>query len=158
MIGKGWPTDQLLIVTSESTLFLRDYQHRIGAIQQQRVHAGLQLKRPVSGELSRVYLRVMYALAKEKGVQFEDIPDEPQYLVPSELQKPCDRFVAEDHFTTPEEDELLKLRYIHTSANWNHPLGKITGGGIDMVSINAPTVDTVRVQDPHVTDSDWTRW
>jgi hypothetical protein len=46
------------------------------------VYAGLQLKRPVSGKLSTVYLRVMYQLTKEKGVPFTDIPGRTEYAVP----------------------------------------------------------------------------
>ncbi|CAI8837963.1 hypothetical protein EMIT0324P_11646 [Pseudomonas chlororaphis] len=33
---------------------------------------------------------------------------------------------------------MLKLRYIHLSAHWNHPLGKRDGGSLKVVYINAP--------------------
>ncbi len=123
---------------------------------QKRVYAALQLKRPVSGKLSLVYLRVMYQLAKEKGVRFDDIQDISELAVPQELQALCDRFVAGDYSTTPEEERLLKLKYIHTSANWSHPLGRNDGSGLRAVYINAPTQDSIRVQHPHVPD--WTLW
>jgi hypothetical protein len=159
LISQGWLETQLVIVTPEPTLLPRDSLDPMGASRQHRVFAGLQLKRPISGELSRVYLRVMHALAKEKGVRFDVIDDnDPAYSVPAELQALCDRFVSGYYSTTPEEEELLKRRYIHTSANWNHPMGKVTGGGIAIVYINAPTADALRVQHPHVPDSDWSRW
>ena len=159
LIRQGWPESQLVIVTPEPTLLPRDTQDPMAATRQQRVYVGLQLKRPISGELSRVYLRVMYTLAKEKGVRFDVIDaNDPAYSVPTELQALCDRFVAGYYSTTPDEEELLKRRYVHTSANWNHPMGKVTGGGIAIVYINAPTADAVRVQHPHVPDSDWARW
>ncbi|WP_455805735.1 phospholipase effector Tle1 domain-containing protein [Pseudomonas fluorescens] len=154
-VAKGWPAHLLEIVTPASVELPRENQDRLSP-GQKRVFAALQLKRAVSGKLSRVYLKVMYQLAKEKGVRFIDIPDDGEYSVPEELQPLCDRFVAGDYTTTPEEEALLKLRYIHTSANWNHPLGRRDGSGIDAVYINAPTEDGIRVQHPHVPD--WTLW
>lgn len=154
-VAKGWPAHLLEIVTPGSVELPREHQDRLSP-RQKRVFAALQLKRPVSGKLSRVYLRVMYQLAKEKGVRFIDMPEDGEYSVPEELQSLCDRFVVGDYKTTPEEEELLKLRYIHTSANWNHPLGRRDGSGIDAVYINAPTDDGIRVQHPHVPD--WNFW
>ncbi|HBX55507.1 phospholipase effector Tle1 domain-containing protein [Pseudomonas sp. UBA2684] len=150
-LAKGWPTEMLEIVTPAATRLPADPQDR-AAPRRQRVYAGLQLKRQVRGELSRVYLRVMHQLAKQKGVRFIDIPEEPQYLLPLELQPLCDKFVAGDYSTTPADESLLKLRYIHTSAHWNHPLGKSGNRGIKVVYINAPTADAVRAQHPHVAD------
>jgi hypothetical protein len=154
-IAKGWPAQMLDIVTPDALLMPNDPQDRLSP-NQKRVYAALQLKRPVSGLLSRVYLRVMHGLAKEKGVRFNDIPDTPDLAIPAELQALCDRFVAGDYTTTQREEELLKLKYIHTSANWNHPLGRRDGSGINAVYINAPTEDSIRVQHPHVPD--WTLW
>jgi len=154
-LAEGWPAQWLEIVTPEPMALLQDPQDRLGP-QQKRVYAGVQLNRPVSGLLSRVYLRVMYEQAKQKGVRFREIPDIPEYAIPPELQALCDRFVAGDYSTTPAEETLLKLRYIHLSAHWNHPRGKRDGGSLKAVYINAPTVDAVRVQHPHVPD--WTLW
>ncbi|WP_445178768.1 T6SS phospholipase effector Tle1-like catalytic domain-containing protein [Pseudomonas sp. McL0111] len=148
-IGKGWPAHLLEVVTPTAVELPKDNQDRL-APREKRVYAALQLKRPVSGKLSRIYLRVMYQLAKEKGVQFADMPADAEHSIPQELQSLCDRFVAGDYRTTPEEEKLLMLNYIHTSANWNHPLGRKDGSGIDAVYINAPTEDAVRVQHPHV--------
>ncbi len=154
-IAKGWPAHLLDIVTPASFEIPQEHQDRLSP-GQKRVYAALQLKRPVSGKLSRVYLRVMYQLAKEKGVQFIDIPEDDEYSVPAELQSLCDRFLTGNYKTTAEEEALLKLKYIHTSANWNHPLGRRDGSGIDAVYINAPTEDAIRVQHPHV--ADWKLW
>ncbi|MGE7955538.1 phospholipase effector Tle1 domain-containing protein [Pseudomonas sp. NPDC089530] len=150
-LAKGWPAQWLEIVTPEPLLLPQEPQDRLSP-QRKRVYAGLQLKRPMNNKLSRVYLRVMYELARKNGVQFEDIPETPEYAIPSELQALCDRFVTGDYSTTPTEETLLKLRYIHLSAHWNHPLGKRDGGSLKIVYINTPTVDAVRVQHPHVPD------
>ncbi|EJM13529.1 hypothetical protein PMI21_04156 [Pseudomonas sp. GM18] len=154
-LANGWPAEILNIVTPDALLIPNNPQDRLSP-SVKRVYAAVQLKRPVSGQLSRVYLRVMHHLAKEKGVRFNDIPDTPDLAVPSELQTLCDRFVAGDYSTTSQEEQLLKLKYIHTSANWNHPLGRRDGNGINAVYINAPTADAIRVQHPHVPD--WTLW
>jgi hypothetical protein len=147
-LAQGWPAAMLEIVTPAPTSLPVDPQDRL-APPQQRVYAGVQLKRPVRGELSRVYLRVMYELAKQKGVQFMDIPEEPQYFLPTELQSLCDRFIAGDYSTTPTEETLLKLSYIHTSAHWNHPLVRSGNRGLKLVYINAPAADAVRMRHPH---------
>ncbi|ROL84140.1 phospholipase effector Tle1 domain-containing protein [Pseudomonas chlororaphis] len=154
-LAKGWPAQWLEIVTPEPMVLPQDPQDRLG-VRQKRVYVGVQLKRPMSNKLAKVYLRVMYELAKENGVQFEDIPETTEYAIPLELQKLCDRFVAGDYSTTPAEETMLKLRYIHLSAHWNHPLGKQDGGSLKVVYINAPTADAVRVQHPHIPD--WTLW
>ncbi|RON10505.1 hypothetical protein BK659_03055 [Pseudomonas brassicacearum] len=152
MIELGWPAAVLEIVTPAPKLLPRDQQDPSG-VREQRVYAGLQLKRSVRGELSRVYLRVMYALAKQKGVRFEDIDEhDPDYTVPTELQPLCSRFVAGDYRVTAAEEALLKLRYIHTSAHWNHPLDKTVQREAKLFYINAPTADAMRVQHPHVPD------
>ena len=154
-VAKGWPDEMLEIVTPDALFLPTDHQDRLGP-RKKRVYAAVQLKRPVSGMLSRVYLRVMHQLAKEKGVRFNDIPDTPELAVPSELQDLCDRFLAGNYVTSLQEDQMLKLKYIHMSANWNHPLGRRDGSGVRAVYINAPTADSIRVQHPHV--ADWKLW
>lgn len=154
-IANGWPAHLLEIVTPEAFDIPMDHQDRLGP-KQKRVYAGLQLKRPVSGKLSTVYLKLMHQLAREKGVPFTDIPARAEYAVPSELQGLYDKFLAGNYVTTPEEEQLLRRKYIHTSANWNHPLGRRDGSGLRAVYINAPTENGVRVQHPHV--ADWKLW
>ncbi|WPX27210.1 T6SS phospholipase effector Tle1-like catalytic domain-containing protein [Pseudomonas sp. AH2] len=149
MIAKGWPAEMLEIITPPSMELAIDPQDR-HAPRQKRVFAGLQLKRIVRGELSRVYLRVMYTLAKQKKVRFIDIEEQrADYKLPQELQSLCDQFVAGEYSTTAAEETLLKLRYIHTSAHWNNPVTKRDGTGLKLFYFNAPTESGIRVQHPH---------
>ncbi|WP_183781338.1 DUF2235 domain-containing protein [Pseudomonas sp. JAI115] len=147
LVTKGWP-DEMLEVVTPMPLPVKTEKNEPA---QERVFAGLQLKRPVRGELSRVYLRVMYELAKQKGVKFEVIDEQdPDYVIPAELQPLCDRFVAGDYSVTPEEETMLRLRYIHMSAHWSHPLDTTGQREPSVLYINAPTPDAVRVRHPHV--------
>ena len=106
LIGEGWPPSMLEVVTPEPQLVPADPADRL-APRQTRVYAGLQLKRRVRGELSNVYLRVMYVLAKKAGAPFDDLPDEPRYLLPAELELLTNRFAAGDYSTTSAEEKLL---------------------------------------------------
>lgn len=154
-LDRGWPPEMLEIVTPKPKLLEVDMHDR-SAPRQKRVYAGLQLKRQVRGELSRVYLRVMYELAKDKGVRFSEIPDRPEFKIPAELQPLCERFSAGDYRATAAEKRLLMLKYIHTSAHWNPPIaiqGQESRTGI-LAYFNAPTADAVRVQHPHVPDKE----
>jgi hypothetical protein len=150
--AKGWPAEMLEVVTPYVRSLHPSQQDRLNPTK--RVYAALQLKRPVRGDLSRVYLRVMYELAKQKGVRFDHLEEsDPRYAISSELKVLCDRFVSGDYSTTPAEEQLLKLKYIHTSANWNPPR-KLQGSTprTGLVYFNAPTTDGIRVQHPHVPD------
>lgn len=152
--AKGWPSEMLEVVTPYVPGLHPSQQDRLNP--EKRVYAALQLKRPVRGELSRVYLRVMYEQAKLRGVKFNHLDDaDPNYAVPMEIQALCDRFVSGDYSTTSAEDRLLKLKYIHTSANWNPPtilLGSTPRTSAGLLYFNAPTTDGIRVQHPHVPD------
>ncbi|APC19457.1 hypothetical protein BLL42_27365 (plasmid) [Pseudomonas frederiksbergensis] len=152
--ANGWPAEMLEVVTPYVRGLPPSEQDRLTPYK--RVYAALQLKRPVRGELSRVYLRVMYELAKQKGVRFKAIEvQNSSYVIPTELQALCDRFVVGDYSTTPVEERLLKLRYIHTSANWNPPTilqGSTPRTSVALLYFNAPTTDGIRVQHPHVPD------
>lgn len=44
------------------------------------------IDRPIRGELSLVYLRVMQELAAEHGVPVKAVPDTPSLAIPFELQ------------------------------------------------------------------------
>lgn len=153
-MANGWPAEMLEVVTPYARGLPPSQQDRLNPTK--RVYAALQLKRPVRGELSRVYLRVMYELAKQQGVRFIPLNEQSsRYVIPTELQALCDRFVAGDYSTTPAEEQLLKLRYIHTSANWNPPTklqGSIPRTSAGLFYFNAPTTDGIRVQHPHVPD------
>lgn len=152
--AKGWPSEMLEVVTPYVRGLPPSQQDRLNPYK--RVYAALQLKKSVRGELSRVYLRVMYELAKQRGVKFEHLDEQyPTYTIPSELQALCDRFVAGDYSTTPAEEQLLKLKYIHTSASWNPPTilqGSTPRTSAGLLYFNAPTTDGIRVQHPHVPD------
>lgn len=154
LINDGWPGSMLEIVTPEAQLLPIDSQDRL-APRQQRLYAGLQLKRQVRGELSRVYLRVMYEQAKQSGVRFDEIDQhDPKYALPTELGSLCAQFSAGDYRTTPAEEVMLRNRYIHVSAHWNHPLSKRTHNGANLVYINAPSPDGVRRHHTHAPE--WT--
>ena len=147
MVADGWPEMMLEVVTPKPSLAHEN---------EMRVYAGVQLKRTVSGKLSLVYLRLMYKLAKEKGVQFEVLDEnDPTYSLPSELQPICDKILAGNYQLDPVEEKLLKLKYIHTSANWSNPIGASRERGVTVRYTNAPTDDGVRVRHPHVPDSNW---
>jgi hypothetical protein len=153
-IAKGWPDTMLEIVTPTPSELPVAEQDRM-AVKKLRAYAGLQLKRSVSGKLSVVSLRLMHKLAKEKGVQFDDIPETPAYTVPSELQPFCDNVLAGQYKPSPEEEKLLRLKYIHMSANWNNPIGGSRERGPNIRYTNAPTDDGVRVRHPHIADPSW---
>jgi uncharacterized Zn-binding protein involved in type VI secretion len=152
--AKGWPSEMLEIVTPYARGLPPSQQNSFNP--DKLVYAALQLKRPVRGELSRVYLRVMYALAKERGVRFKQLDEQyPSYTIPAELQALSERFVAGDYSTTPAEEQLLRLKYIHTSASWNPPTilqGSTPRTSAELLYFNAPTADGIRVQHPHVPD------
>ncbi|MDQ3201161.1 MAG: DUF2235 domain-containing protein, partial [Pseudomonadota bacterium] len=152
-IAGGWPDAMLEIVTPPPTPLVT--MGEIAGFKEVRAYAGLQLKRPVSGKLSVVYLRLMHKLAKERGVLFIDVPMTSRYAVPQELQALCDRLLGGNYDVTPAEQGLLKLRYIHMSANWSNPLGSNPERGVNLRYTNAPTHDGVRVRHPHVPDSSW---
>jgi hypothetical protein len=150
MIAKGWPAEALEIVTPPSVEIEPDPTDR-AAPRQKRVFASLQIKRKVRGELSRVYLRLMYELAKRKKVKFHDFNEQDtDHVLPAELKVMCDRFLAGFYQVTPAEELLLKQRYIHTSASWNNPMTGKHGEGWTLLYFNAPTDDGIRVQHPHV--------
>ncbi|WP_278942200.1 T6SS phospholipase effector Tle1-like catalytic domain-containing protein [Pseudomonas helleri] len=148
-IAEGWPADTLHIVTPEAERLPPDSEDRM-APARKRVFAGLQIRREVRGELSRVYCRVMHALAKAKNVPLKDIEDKPEFQIPAELEALCNRLVAGDYTLTPAEETLLRHRYIHTSAHWNYPTARERGRAITLLYINSPMEDGIRVRHPHV--------
>jgi len=151
MVTDGWPAEMLEIVTPAPLELPVDPQDRM-APREKRVFAGLQLKRVVRGDLSRVYLRVMYELAKQKKVKFIEFNKQrADFILPLELEQLCERFVAGDYSTTPTEEAQLKLHYIHTSANWNDPVAHREGRGLSLYYINAPTEIGIRIKHPHTT-------
>ncbi|MFC5694683.1 T6SS phospholipase effector Tle1-like catalytic domain-containing protein [Pseudomonas sp. GCM10022186] len=151
-LARGWPTELLTIVTPEARPLPPAPTDRL-APPRKRVYAALQLKRPVRGELSRVYLRLMHQLARQHGVRFDAIDEhDPQLMLPADLQPLCDHFLAGDYSTTPADERLLQLHYIHCSAHWNPPArlqGQAPRTGVALTFVNAPTADGQRVRHPH---------
>ena len=105
------------------------------------VLAAPYLERRVYGHLSRIYLRVMHALATDALVPMKDIPDIDDLNLPEELTFISDKLIAWGRNGSgaldAEEERLLRQRYIHLSANWNAGLGR-GGSSFDIVFINAP--------------------
>jgi hypothetical protein len=143
-IEKGWPEHMLHIVTPEPTPLPVSARERLEP-RQKRVYAGLQLKHSVKGTLSRVYLRVMHALAIQNGVPLEKINDiHPDLVLPTELRAISDRFVDGDYSITAKDERLLMLSFTHTSAHWNKPVDDI-----QIVYVHAPADGVRRLVLPH---------
>ncbi|MEG7358834.1 PAAR domain-containing protein [Pseudomonas citronellolis] len=100
------------------------------------------LRRRVRGHLSRVYLRVMHALAREAGVPLDFIDESDDSLsLPEELQPISTALIdwarRGSGRLAPEQEALLRQRYIHQSSNWNAEIGQGTSR-VDVVFPNRP--------------------
>ncbi|WP_045157904.1 PAAR domain-containing protein [Stutzerimonas stutzeri] len=85
------------------------------------------IDRPIRGELSLVYLRVMQELAAEHGVPVKAVPDTPSLAIPFELQDIAKKMMAyangSRYDLNEDEEHLLLSRYIHLSAHWKPTSG-----------------------------------
>ncbi|WP_313476355.1 phospholipase effector Tle1 domain-containing protein [Stutzerimonas kunmingensis] len=85
------------------------------------------IERPIRGELSLVYLRVMRELAAEHGVPVKAVPDTPSLAIPFELQDIAKKMMAyangSRYDLNEDEEHLLRSRYIHLSAHWKPTSG-----------------------------------
>jgi type VI secretion system secreted protein VgrG len=121
---------------------------------QKRVYAAASIERPVHGELSLVYLRIMRELAVRANVPFKAIPDTPNLKLPEELvpihRKLQSYALGESpvEALTIKERELLRSRYIHLSAHWNAAKG-LNSSDFNIVFINRPAKNNQRVVHPH---------
>ena len=97
-----------------------------------RVEACVKMRRRVFGYLSRVYLRVMHALACDEGVPFRAIEDarsvgQTELSLPPELRGICDKLIThargQGSGLNEQDLKVLYRRYIHCSAHWNGLLG-----------------------------------
>lgn len=108
------------------------------------VVASVKLERRVFGHLSRIYLRVMHALACDEGVPFNALPDTADLSLPPELRGVCVKLIdyARGHGQplTSEELRMLYRRYIHCSAHWNTSLGR-RGALLDSLFVHAPAAN-----------------
>jgi type VI secretion system secreted protein VgrG len=104
------------------------------------------LDRPVRGELSRISLRVMRNLAVKFGVPFELMDEQERpFVLPEELLPINQKILDQVEGGTPvmlgpDEELLLRSRYIHESAHW--------GTKWD-IAISKPEKDNQRVIHPH---------
>lgn len=109
--------------------------------QMKCVLAAPRIRRTVHGQLSRVYLRVMHALAVEAGVPLKNVPITQDLSLPVELEPISEKLLnwarSGSGALTAAEERLLRQRYIHLSANWNASAGD-GGSVLDVVFINAP--------------------
>ena len=105
------------------------------------VMATVCMRRQVSGQLSRIHLRIMHALACDEGVPFEAIDDSPDFALPEELEDICRRLIGkargDNVELTTEQEQLLRWRYIHHSAHWEPIIGTLGGLG-DALFVHAP--------------------
>lgn len=96
-----------------------------GAFGSRLVMAAVCLRRPVSGQLSQVYLRIMHALACDEGVPLLPI----EAMAEPELADITRRLLAQARgdavALTPEQERLLRWHYIHHSAHWNPIIGTL---------------------------------
>jgi len=121
---------------------------------QKRVYAAASIERPVHGELSLVYLRIMRELAVRANVPFKIIPETPTLKLPDELipiHKKLQSYALGESSVeglTIKERELLRSRYIHLSAHWNASKG-LNSSDMSIVFINRPARNNQRVVHPH---------
>ncbi|MBN3864067.1 type VI secretion system tip protein VgrG [Pseudomonas frederiksbergensis] len=122
---------------------------------QKKVFAATTIERPVHGELSLVYLRIMRELAVRHDVPFDIIDaNDPKLALPDELEpihKKLQTYALGESAIeglTLEERALLRRRYIHISANWNAAKG-LNSSDTNIVFINRPAEKNQRVVHPN---------
>ena len=110
---------------------------------QKQVYAAVYREREVAGQLSRVYLSVMRALAVRAGVPFGPLGGQAEHGLPFELLEISRKLHAfalgecEQLRLTEDEQRLLRDRYVHASANWNALKG-LRNSVLDVLFINRP--------------------
>ncbi|MGE8324992.1 T6SS phospholipase effector Tle1-like catalytic domain-containing protein [Pseudomonas urmiensis] len=113
-------------------------------LPEKQVYAALQREREVCGHLSRIYLRIMHALAVRSGVPFAELDEARQaWRLPQALHEISRKLHAfalgctAQPGLTEEEQQLLQGRYIHASAHWN-PLKGLRNSILDLTYIDRP--------------------
>ena len=112
---------------------------------QKQVYAALYLEREVAGQLSRVYLSVMRELAVRAGVPFAPLGGQVEHRLPDELRVISRKLHAFALGETgqpglnEQEQQLLRDRYVHTSANWNALKG-LRNSVLDVLFVNRPAI------------------
>ena len=122
---------------------------------QKKVFAAASIERPVRGELSLVYLRIMRELAVRHDVPFDIIDaNDPKLALPADLvliHKKLQAYALGDtkiEGLTVEERALLRSRYIHISAHWN-AAKDFNSSDTNIVFINRPAKNSKRVVHPN---------
>lgn len=91
------------------------------------VLAAVCMNRRVYGHLSRIYLRVMHALAVDEGVPLEPVPNSPALGLVPELEVIAGKLIAYakggPDTLLDSERRLLRRRYTHRSAHWTALVG-----------------------------------
>ncbi|MEB6590053.1 MULTISPECIES: DUF2235 domain-containing protein [Pseudomonas] len=112
---------------------------------QKQVYAAVYREREVAGQLSRVYLSVMRALAVRAGVPFAPLGGQAEHRLPDELLVISRKLHAfalgetEQVGLSEDEQRLLRDRYVHASANWNALKG-LRNSVLDVLFVNRPGV------------------
>ncbi|MHC8323227.1 type VI secretion system tip protein TssI/VgrG [Pseudomonas sp. GB2N2] len=122
---------------------------------QKKVFAAASIERPVRGELSLVYLRIMRELAVRHDVPLDIIDaNDPKLALPDDLvpiHKKLQAYALGETAVeglTLQERALLRSRYIHISASWNAARG-FDSSDMSIIFINRPANGGKRVVHPH---------
>ncbi len=149
------PGNEIKVAYWERPLPLSRERGKSNTDPEKKVFASAAIERPVRGELSLVYLRIMRELAVRHDVPFDIIDaNDPKLALPSDLEpihKKLQAYALGDtkiDGLTVEERALLRSRYIHLSANWNAAKG-FNSSDMDIVFINRPGTKRQRVVHPH---------
>ncbi|MBC8995502.1 type VI secretion system tip protein VgrG [Pseudomonas sp. N40(2020)] len=155
VIEEDVPGSQLRVAFWERAMTQSTEKGRSRPDPQKRVYAAASIERPVHGELSLVYLRIMRELAIRHGVPFEEIDEnEPRLSLPAELIPIHAKLEAyalgksSVEALTIKERALLRSRYIHLSAHWNAAKG-LNSSDLNIVFINRAAKNNQRVVHPH---------
>ncbi len=113
---------------------------------QKQVYAAIYREREVAGQLSRVYLSIMRELAVRAGVPFAPLGGQAEHRLPEELLEISRKLHAfalgeqQQPGLTAEEEQLLRHRYMHASANWNAVKG-LRNSVLDVLFVNRPAAE-----------------
>ncbi|MFK3799961.1 DUF2235 domain-containing protein, partial [Pseudomonas sp. NPDC088444] len=103
--------------------------HRRDGNDTQAYWLTVTLERSVRGELALVALRVMRELGVRHGVPFDEISDSDQrFKLPTDLAPVADHIIEQvlagsSVVLDPDQERLLRSRYIHQSAHWTPTKG-----------------------------------
>ncbi|WP_448725609.1 type VI secretion system tip protein TssI/VgrG [Pseudomonas farris] len=149
------PGNELRVALWERPLTQSRERGGSNTVPQKKVFAAASIERPVHGELSLVYLRIMRELAVRHDVPFDIIDaNDPKLALPSELEPIHKKLLAYAlgestvEGLTLEERALLRSRYIHLSANWNAAKG-LNSSDMNVVFINRPAKNNQRMVFPN---------